>query len=293
VPDQVQRYLLELNLVILGGGIYTQNAATMITNCTFSDNVASSGGGIYNLATMIIKGTILSANSGGDCSGTITDAGYNISDDSSCGFSATGSLNNTDPMLDPAGLAHNGGPTRTIALLSGSPAIDAIPLADCTDQASPPNPIITDQRLFPRPDNEEDLCDIGAYEYQDIPFIPFSRFHGSLTIDSDAGVLQLSGRFNLGTGGSIDPTTQPVAFSAGSYAIRLPAGSFAKYSTGYVYREKVNGVFLCLYIKFTDTPGSYQLLAYQKGGPLFTTPVLVTLTIGNNSGSTIMNARFN
>jgi hypothetical protein len=83
------------------------------------------------------------------CAGTITDAGYNISDDNLCGFNATGSRNNTDPMLDPAGLANNGGPTQTIALLSGSPAIDAIPLANCTDEASPPNPIITDQRLFP------------------------------------------------------------------------------------------------------------------------------------------------
>src|SRR5690242_15369549 len=54
---------------------------------------------------------------GGDCSGTITDAKYNISDDSTCGFSANGSLNNTDTNLDPAGLKNNGGRTKTIALL--------------------------------------------------------------------------------------------------------------------------------------------------------------------------------
>jgi hypothetical protein len=59
------------------------------------------------------------------------------------------------------------GPTQTIALLASSPAIDAIPLADCIDQASPPNPIITDQRLFPRPDAGDLACDIGAYEVQD------------------------------------------------------------------------------------------------------------------------------
>jgi hypothetical protein len=124
------------------------------------------------------KSTILATSgSGGNCSGTITDAGYNISDDLSCGFSATGSHDSTDPKLDPAGLSNNGGPTETIALLDGSPAIDAIPLADCTDQASLPNPIITDQRLFPRPDAGEANCDIGAYESQDsaiIPFIPIS-----------------------------------------------------------------------------------------------------------------------
>lgn len=102
-----------------------------------------------------------------NCAGTINDAGYNISDDSSCGFSATGSLNNTDSMLDPAGLSNNGGPTETIALLASSPAVDAIPVADCTDQASPSNPIVTDQRGFLRPDNSEGACDVGAYEFQD------------------------------------------------------------------------------------------------------------------------------
>src|SRR5262249_13543893 len=142
--------------------------------------------------------------------GTIADAGYNISDDNTCGFTATGSLNNTNPMLNPAGLSNNGGPTQTIALLSGSPAIDAIPVADCTDQARTPNPIITDQRLFPRPDSEENLCDIGAYEFADTPFIPFARFNGSLAIDSATRMLHLNGRFKLGRGGRIDPAMQPV-----------------------------------------------------------------------------------
>src|SRR5262249_53368513 len=92
------------------------------------------------------------------------------SDDASCGFAKTGSAHNgdgVDPLLSSAGLADNGGPTQTIALQEGSPAIDAIPAADCTDQASPPNPITTDQRGFLRPDAGEQLCDIGAYEFQD------------------------------------------------------------------------------------------------------------------------------
>jgi hypothetical protein len=112
----------------------------------------------------------LAGNTGGNCYvpsyGAITDLGYNISDDNSCDFTATGSQNNTNPMLGAFG--NNGGPTQTIALLSGSPAIDAIPLADCTDQASPPNRIITDQRGALRPDAGELLCDIGAYEVQDL-----------------------------------------------------------------------------------------------------------------------------
>jgi hypothetical protein len=97
----------------------------------------------------------------------ITDVGYNISDDNSCDFSATGSRNSTNPGLSSDGLVNNGGPTQTIALAPGSPAIDAIPVADCTDQSSPPKPITTDQRGMPRPDFQELVCDIGAYEAQE------------------------------------------------------------------------------------------------------------------------------
>ena len=65
-------------------------------------------------------------------------------------------------MLDPEGLQENGGFTATIALLAGSPAIDAIPAADCTDQNG--NAITTDQRGVARPQGNG--CDIGAFEVQ-------------------------------------------------------------------------------------------------------------------------------
>ena len=293
------------NAISSGGGIenYWQ---LQVTNSTVSGNNASSGGGIYNFAGqrpashVSLKGLLLAANgAGGNCSNSapaiLTDGGYNIADDSTCRFSATGSHNSTDPQLDPAGLGNNGGPTQTIALQSTSPAIDAIPLANCTDQSSPPNPVITDQRGFPRPDDAETACDIGAYEVQDTSFIPFSRFGGGLTIDPDAGVFYLSGGFILGAGGSIDPLTEQVTFSVGNYSVTLPPGSFVKVKTGYVYQKKVNNIFLCVYIKFTSASSTYQLLANRIGGTLSTasSPVPVTLTIGDNSGSTQMNARFN
>lgn len=69
---------------------------------------------------------VANSTSDGNCSGVVTDGGHNLDDGTSCGFStANGSLNNTNPRLDPAGLAHNGGPTQTVALLADSPAIDA------------------------------------------------------------------------------------------------------------------------------------------------------------------------
>jgi hypothetical protein len=125
--------------------------------------------------------------------------------------------------------------------------------------------------------------------------IPFSHFGGGLLIDPDAGVFYLSGGFKLGPGGSINPSTQPVTFSVGSYSVTLPPGSFVKYKTGYVYQKRVNHIFLCVFIKFTSTPGSYALLANRIGGTLTSTTSLVpvTLAIGNDSGTAQMNARFN
>jgi hypothetical protein len=125
--------------------------------------------------------------------------------------------------------------------------------------------------------------------------IPFSHFGGRLLIDPDAGVLYLSGGFKLGPGGSIDPSTEPVTFSVGRYSVTLPPGSFVKYKTGYVYQKTVKHIFLCVFIKFTSTPGSYALLANRIGGTLTSTisPVPVTLAIGNDSGASQMNATFN
>jgi beta-propeller repeat-containing protein len=128
------------------------------------------------------------------------------------------------------------------------------------------------------------------------PAIPFAEFGGHLRIDPDSGVFLLSGGFTLGSGGNINPHTQQVTFSVGNYAIALPAGSFAGNPSGYVYQKKVNNIFLCIYIKNTSTPGSYVLLVKSGHDALTGTtisPVPVTLTIGDNSGSTQMNAKFN
>jgi len=107
-------------------------------------NIAGSGG------TFILKSSIVATNlSGGNGYGTITDAGNNISSDSSLAFGSS-SLKNTDPKL--GSLATNGGPTKTMLLLAGSPAVNAGGDA-C---------LAVDQRGFPRPSGAH--CDIGAVE---------------------------------------------------------------------------------------------------------------------------------
>ncbi len=171
-----------------GGGIINFGGPLTVTNSTFSNNSALvDGGGILNEGIATLKGTILAAESGGgNCGsfGPVADAGYNISDDNSCGFSGTSVNNSTTLHLDPLGLRNNGGPTETIALEAGSDAIDAIPFASCTDQATPPNQLFTDQRGFGRPDPEDgpEACDIGAYESGAVPVIYTGTVHGNLTI---------------------------------------------------------------------------------------------------------------
>jgi hypothetical protein len=89
--------------------------------------------------------------------------GYNLSSDGTCGLIGPGDMQNTDPLLGP--LQQNGGPTQTMALLPGSPAIDAGNPSGCTDSNS--HLLKTDQRGMPRPDKEDTGgCDIGAFEKQ-------------------------------------------------------------------------------------------------------------------------------
>jgi predicted outer membrane repeat protein len=141
-----------------GGGIYT-TAPLTITHSTLWGNSASSlGGGIRTTDVVTLRNTIIgNSPSGGNCSGTIADDGYNLEDGTSCGFTATGSLSSANPLLGP--LANNGGPTRTHALLSGSPAINAGDPA-FSDAAQP-----FDQRGSGFPRVQHDRLDIGAFEF--------------------------------------------------------------------------------------------------------------------------------
>ena len=110
----------------------------------------------------LLLNTLLAANAT-NCSGGITDAGHNLSSDGTCNFTNLSSLNNTDAKLGE--LSNNGGPTVTMALLPGSPAIDA------GDTSLAP---ATDQRGFPRPAGS--AADIGAFEYGSVmPTLAVSR----------------------------------------------------------------------------------------------------------------------
>jgi hypothetical protein len=142
-----------------GGGAVQNFGTATITYSTLSGNSSPFGADIHSAGSALSVSSSIVANGigGSNCSGTppITDAGYNIDTGTSCGFStANHSKNSTDPRL--GALASNGGPTRTMALPVGSPAVNAVPatVSGCAGS--------TDQRGLPRPQGR--ACDIGAYE---------------------------------------------------------------------------------------------------------------------------------
>ena len=141
-----------------GGAIVNGSGNLAMNNGTVSGN---SAGGIVNGGTATLQNSIVANNSGSNCGGTITSHGYNLSSDGTCNFNHAGDLDNHDPMLGP--LQNNGGPTQTMALLPGSPAIDAGNPSGCTDGQG--HLLTTDQRGQPRPDKEDKIgCDMGAFE---------------------------------------------------------------------------------------------------------------------------------
>jgi hypothetical protein len=128
------------------------------------------GGAVFGYP--IIRGTLLDNPGFFDCAGSTAEAhGHNLDSDGSCGFIDPTDLSNVDPLLGP--LQNNGGPSSTHALQLGSPAIDAIPRAACTedpdgDPGTPEVKLTKDQRdgMRPREGNGSapSGCDIGAYK---------------------------------------------------------------------------------------------------------------------------------
>lgn len=163
--------------VFSGGGISNFDTVT-VTNSTLAGNSATfNGGGIRSRsqATLTLTNTIIADNSGNagtrDFDGTVEAASaYNlIGDAASAGGlvnGVNGNIVGVDPKLGP--LADNGGPTQTMALLPGSPAIDAgNPAFDPNDPDGDPttnDALSHDQRGAPFARVVGARVDIGAYE---------------------------------------------------------------------------------------------------------------------------------
>ena len=147
-----------------GGAIDNAFGATLnILHCTFSGNgTAGGGGGIDNYQSQVnLTNTIIAGNTGGDIynwgGSTISAGGSNIVQVLGNAGTVLGAstIRTVNPLLGP--LANNGGPTLSLLLQSGSPAINAGASSAATGLA-------TDQRGRPR--LLDGVVDIGAVEFQ-------------------------------------------------------------------------------------------------------------------------------
>ncbi len=151
-----------------GGSGSLSSGTLTVTNCTIADN---SGGGIYVLlGALTLENSIVALNtSSGAADLQASQSATLVANNNLVGVDGTGTLTNgvngnivgVNPLLGP--LANNGGPTETMALLPGSPAIGAGSVALAVDANG--NPLTTDQRGEPRIVNNN--VDIGAFEGQE------------------------------------------------------------------------------------------------------------------------------
>ena len=165
------------------GGIYVdaETGSTTLTNCTVTGNreTKDGGGGIHAFGPTTLYNTIVCGNSGGaapsttpnDIAGSVdTSTSYNnLVGTGGSGGLANGSNGNLVGILNPGlgTLSDNGGPTETIPLLAGSPAIDAGDNAKALDASG--QPLTTDQRGPGFPRIQGARVDIGAFEFTPAP----------------------------------------------------------------------------------------------------------------------------
>jgi hypothetical protein len=195
-----------------GGGIENFLGALTVNSSTFSGNSAGrSGGGIANFfgPTVRLTNSLVAGNSapkGREVSGL--DSGSN-GNNNLIGYSGDSGIEGnffpffyTTPNVGlsqilETTLANNGGPTQTLALVAGSPAINA---GNTT--------LTTDQRGIARPQGAAD--DIGAFELVPPPNSPPVARNDSFTTNEDTA---LTGNVITNTtpnGADSDPDNNPL-----------------------------------------------------------------------------------
>ncbi|TXL62156.1 beta strand repeat-containing protein [Aeromicrobium terrae] len=258
-----------------------------ITNSTITNNTAAgsgAGGGLYlfDASHVGVAGTILSGNTGLECTGgAVSDGGRNLSDpgDASCGFS--GAKNDIAAAPQLGNLVDNGGPTFTRKPGPASPALDKIPAATATglSDAVTGSAVTlcngTDQRTVARPQGAK--CDIGAVEVsQETPTVngPASADY---TLNSAGAPVTFT------TTGTPQPTL--------NYTGTLPAGvTFVDNGDGTATLSGTptagpGGVYT-ITVKATNEAGtgtkSFDLVLHQA--PTLSGPSASTYTVGQAGG---------
>jgi hypothetical protein len=184
-----------------GGGIYSRGSSLTVTGSTLSGNSAFTGGGIDNipgLVTTLNNSLVVNSPRGGDITGGFTGS-HNL----------TGTL-----ALGP--LQFNGGPTPTLALPAGSPALNA----------GDPNQLgVPDQRGLVRTGG----VNIGAYQASATAFLVSApdMVQSGVPFDVTMTAVDPFGQIAVGYAGTVNFATtdaDPGVVLPADYAFTLDDG---------------------------------------------------------------------
>jgi CSLREA domain-containing protein len=225
------------NDAALGGGGLSDsfgNETFVISHCTIAGNRnedEAAGGGIdcFKTSSVTLTHTILAGNTAnGVLSNYVTSGtppplisnGYNLSDDAPSGLSAAKHdlINKANVKLED--LADNGGPTQTMALLSGSAALN-------TGNPSFSGPPSTDQRGAGFPRVQAGRIDIGAFE-SDAGAIAFDN--ATYQVNENQGKLTFNIVRTGGSNGAVSvlcSTSNGTAQAGKDYTAKSATVSFA------------------------------------------------------------------
>jgi hypothetical protein len=183
-----------------GGGIRVGSGTVTLENTIIAGNAAANGTG----------DTTGAPTPGPNVDGTVTSNGHNLlgTATEATGFTGTGDQTGANPML--AALADNDGPTQTMALSPGSPAIDAgVAASSSFDQRGKP-------RTYDDPGvanaATSDGTDIGAFELQPNCILSCPT---DISVSNDADAC-----------GAVVNYTEPSGAACGTVTCDHPSGSF-------------------------------------------------------------------
>ncbi|HZW29304.1 MAG TPA: choice-of-anchor Q domain-containing protein [Isosphaeraceae bacterium] len=226
--------------VLYGGGIDSVSTLTILSSTIAYNSVGrgGAGGGLDAWSgTAVLDNTIVALNAmatgssttASDISGTISPASaYNLIGTGGSGGLADGVNHNlvgvSNPGLAP-GLADNGGPTQTIALLSGSPAIGAGTVTMLILPDGNSFMIIAyDQRGVARPGPG---FDIGAYQTEGIAVTPAAapRTGAAPALGpSSAGTVSIEPAAKTAVAPAASPSALPMVPAPSPFQARIPSG---------------------------------------------------------------------
>ncbi|MDA0171764.1 Ig-like domain-containing protein [Solirubrobacter taibaiensis] len=228
------------NIAKVGGGLVSdgnpQNAL-FTTGVTIGQNRSTVGAGGVHIGSgawtpqLTLVSDNLREQIPSNCTGTDASSnGWNLENFDECGFTQDPDKRNVLNARLATSLADNGGPTFTLALLSGSQALN-IRTTGCTG---------TDQRGTSRPQGTG--CDAGAFESAGAPSgppvitTPAPDLYTAVLEQTFAGTADPGAAIEIHLGASLVAMTDANAQGAWTTTIELPAADGA-----YTYGVSANG----------------------------------------------------